>query len=88
MYVHDLVSLLDPAVLASIGPIPVADRRFVNVAIRPAADIQCYLVRATGVTDERRTVTSSSPSGRDKCIPARVFIPAICVQIKTAAVVI
>jgi hypothetical protein len=61
MYVHDLVSLFDPAELAPIEAIPIAHRRFIDVAIRPAAGIQRYLVRATGVTDERRTVTRSGP---------------------------
>jgi hypothetical protein len=88
MYVHDLVALFDPAVLAPIEAIPVAHRRFIDIAIRPAAGIQRYLVRTTCVTDETRTLTRSGSSGRDKCIPARVFIPAICVQIKTVAVVI
>ena len=63
MYVHDLVSLFNPAVLASIEAIPVAQCRFIDVAIRATAGIQRYLVRATCVTDERRTVTRSGPSG-------------------------
>ena len=63
MYVHDLVPLLDPAIFASIEAIPVAHRRFVDVAIRPATGIQPYLVRAACVADERRTVTRSGPSG-------------------------
>ena len=61
MYVHDLVSLFDPAVFAPIEAIPVAHRRFIDVANRPAAGIQRYLVRATCVTDQRRTVTRSGP---------------------------
>src|SRR6267154_3315195 len=88
MYVHDLVSLFDPAGLVSIETIPVTHRRFIDVAIRPAARIQRYFVRATGVTDQRRTVTRRGPSRRDKCIPLRVLVPAISVQIKTAAAVI
>ena len=88
MYVHDLVSLFEPAVLAPKEAIPVAYGSSINVAIRPAAGIQRYFVRATGVTDERRTVTRRGSGGRDKCIPARVFIPAICVQIKAAGAVI
>ena len=63
MYVHDLVSLFDPAVLAPKEAIPVAHRRFIDVAIRPAAGIQHYLVGATCVTDERRTVTRGGSSG-------------------------
>src|SRR6266478_6596252 len=88
MYVHDLVSLFDPTGLASIEAIPVTHRSFVDVAIRPAARIQRYFVRATGVTDQRRTVTRGGASRRDKCIPPRVLIPTISVYIKTAAAVI
>src|SRR5215831_2645521 len=88
MYVHDLVSLFDPAVLTFIEAIPITHSRFIDVAIRPAARIERYLVSATCVTEERRTVTGCRSSERDKRIPARVFIPSICVQIKTAAVVI
>ena len=39
MYIRDLISLLDPAVLASIEAIPVTHGRFINVADRPAAGI-------------------------------------------------
>ena len=39
MYVHDLVPLFDPAVLAPIEPIPVTHGRFIDVAVRPAAAI-------------------------------------------------
>jgi hypothetical protein len=88
MYVHDLISLFDPAERASIKAIPVAYRCFIDVPVRSVAGIQRYLVRATGVTDERRTVTRSGPGGGDKCIPSRVFIPSVCVQIKTATAVI
>ena len=50
MDVHDLVSLFDPAVLTLMEAIPVTHRGVVDVAIGPAAGIQCDLVRATGVT--------------------------------------
>ena len=63
MYVHDLVSLFDPAGLASIEAVPITYRGFIDVAIRPAAGIQRYLVRAACVTDERRTVTRGGSSG-------------------------
>ena len=62
MYVHDLVSLFDPAGLASIEAIPVTHRRLIDVAIRPAAGIQRNLVRAACVTDQRRTVARGPPS--------------------------
>src|SRR5262249_34908535 len=88
MYVHNLVSLLDPAELALIEAIPITRGRFIDVAIGTVARIERYLVRATGITGQRRTITGSRSTRRDKCIPARVFISAVRVQIKTAATVI
>src|SRR5215469_2933284 len=85
MHVHDLVSLFDPAVLASIDSIPVAHRRVIDVAIGPVAGIQRDFVRAVRVTEQRRTVTGSCPIGGDKRIATRVLITALSVQIKTAA---
>lgn len=63
MYVHDLVSLFDPAILAPMEAIPVTHSRFIDVAIRPAARIHRHFVCATSVTDQRRTVTRSGSSG-------------------------
>ena len=63
MYVQNLVSLFDPSVFALMKAIPVTCRRFIDVAIRSAARIQRYLVRATGVTKARGPVTRSGPSG-------------------------
>src|SRR5215469_18824819 len=39
MYVRDLISLFDPAVLTLIEAIPVTHGGFINVAVRPAAGI-------------------------------------------------
>src|SRR5262249_2549359 len=88
MHVQDLVSLFDPAEFALMEAIPVAHRRFIDIAIRPAARIQRYLVRATSVTGKKRTVTRSGSCGRNECIPPHVFISGVCVQIKTATFVI
>lgn len=63
MYVNDLVSLFEPPVLASEEAIPVTHRRFVDVAIRPAASIQRHFVRTTCVAGQRRTVTRRGSGG-------------------------
>ena len=63
MYVHDLISLFDPAEFALKEAIPVTRRRFIDVAIRPTAGIQRYLVCATGVADQRRPVTCGGAGG-------------------------
>src|SRR5262249_32179104 len=88
MYVYDLISLFDPAELTLIEAIPVARRRFIDVAIRAATCVQRHFVHAVGITYQRRTVTSSGSSGGDKWIPACIFTSAICVEVKAAGSVI
>jgi len=51
MHVQDLISLLDPAVLASIEAIPVTHGSFIDVAIGAVAGIQRDFVRAVRVID-------------------------------------
>src|SRR5215471_6639206 len=60
MNVCNLIALFDPAGVTSIEAIPVADRRFINIANRPTALIERDLVGAPGVTHERRTVACGS----------------------------
>ena len=43
-------------------------RPLIDVAIGPVAGIQRHFVRTGCVIDERRTVTGSRASGRDKCL--------------------
>jgi hypothetical protein len=51
MHVQDLISVLDPAVLAPIEEIPVTYGSFIDVAIGAVASIQRDFVRAARVID-------------------------------------
>jgi hypothetical protein len=51
MHVQDLISLLDPAVLAPIEAIPVTYGSFIDVAIGAVASIQRNFVCAARVID-------------------------------------